>query len=771
MITVYLDKDHIYADHADATIVDYSDYAKAYRQIMSCIHGSKDMVVVTYSRQIYKTLSVLQEFYMGSFTLREFTVKGYFVDKYGVLLPAYITDEDLMQDKIYTELDFSTGEGFENTILRHYYDGYFVSVAFPFGMLGALCRDFNVDDLKRTQNVLLRKIFKKRMEEFMQKAHSNYEKMVIEEFLNDFVSLKRNVTVYLFVKGYPVDFQERFLERSTIKCFENLRVTASYIMNAADLESLYKNEFQSYTDKMDICSIEECVSFMTGRFGFEHDYIMNRAMSDEELSKQTIQMIRDKLHDYYVENPSQDILSSRKAPVELDAPSAVTLDEWMKWAVGTYLPYRFWLEKIDKSDENADKFSEQYGEWVFSRYAQIVINEDRVMHKILPKVISEMKEKQHALFVILDNFNYKFVENLCSYMAENEFVVKEEFPVLAMIPTETAISKRAFFLGEAYNDNDSSYEKIVSDWAERTGLSMKYIPDVGNLRSLKSFDERIIFLNYLKIDKLLHEDLSASALSIEERICQELQALIRTIVQTLKRLGREQDTEIYFIADHGSTKILPEQVNEINVQYYKNTAEESDYRFIAVSDSDFETMKSAVGGLCFTLERTQFNTKKSYFIARKYNRFIRNDLNCYVHGGISPEESIVPFIHFAYNVEDCVAPEIIIQNDNLRFMLTIELALLVKNTNSYALTEFEIEILNPNCKWTRVPKTTITENGITLVKFPKTRITKSMAEKDKNERLFMRMTFKTNGIAREYSLDIPMNIKSSQGGGMNLLDF
>lgn len=44
----------------------------------------------------------------------------------------------------------------------------------------------------------------------MQKAHSNYEKMVIEEFLNDFVSLKRNVTVYLFVKGYPVDFQERF---------------------------------------------------------------------------------------------------------------------------------------------------------------------------------------------------------------------------------------------------------------------------------------------------------------------------------------------------------------------------------------------------------------------------------------------------------------------------------------------------------------------------------------------------------------------------------
>lgn len=771
MITVYLDKDHIYTDRADVVIADYSDYARTYREIMTCIHDGKDIAVVTYSRQIYKTLSALQEFYVGKFSLHEFTVKGYFVDKYGVPLPAYITDEDLMQDKVYTDLDFSTGEGFENAILRHYYGGYFVSVGFPFGMLGALCRDFNTEHLKKTQNVLLRKIFKKRMGEFLQKAHGNYEKMVIEEFLNDFVSLKRNVTAYLLVKGYPRDFQELFLERSTIKCFDSLRVTASYIVADADLESSYRNEFQSYRDKMDAYSIEDCISFVTGRFGFEHDYLMDRAKSEAELSDQSIQVIRDKFHDYYVENPSQDKLSSLKAPVELTAPFADTLGGWMKWAKETYLPYRFWLEKIGKTDENADKFSEQYGEWVFSRYAQIVINEDRVMHKILPKVISEMKEKQHALFVILDNFNYKFAENLCSYMAENEFIVKEEFPVLAMIPTDTAISKRAFFLGEAYNDNDLPYEKIVSDWAGRTGLTMQYIPDVGNLRSLEGFDERIIFLNYLKIDRLLHEDMSASALPIEERISQELQALIKTIVQTLKRLGRERDAEIYFIADHGSTKILPEQANEINIQYYKETAEESDYRFISVSDSDFETMKSAVGGLCFTLERTQFNTKKSYFIARKYNRFIRNDIKGYVHGGISPEESIVPFMHFTYNVADCIVPEITIQNDNLRFMTTIELALLVKNTNSYALTEFEIEILNPNCKWERAPKVTIAESGVTLVKFPKTRITKSMAEKDKNERLYVRLTFKTNGIAREYSINVPMNIKTSQGGGMNLLDF
>ena len=39
---------------------------------------------------------------------------------------------------------------------------------------------------------------------------------------------------------------------------------------------------------------------------------------------------------------------------------------------------------------------------------------------------------------------------------------------------------------------------------------------MGNLKRLESFDEKILFLNYLRIDTLLHEDMSASALSIED---------------------------------------------------------------------------------------------------------------------------------------------------------------------------------------------------------------------------------------------------------------
>lgn len=110
MITVYLDKDHVYTDHADVVISGYSNYADAYRKMMSCVHERRDIVIITYSRQIYKILSGLGEFYPGMFSPHEFTVRGYFTDKYGVPLPAFITDEDLLQDKVYAELDFSTGE-------------------------------------------------------------------------------------------------------------------------------------------------------------------------------------------------------------------------------------------------------------------------------------------------------------------------------------------------------------------------------------------------------------------------------------------------------------------------------------------------------------------------------------------------------------------------------------------------------------------------------------------------------------------------------------
>ena len=94
---------------------------------------------------------------------------------------------------------------------------------------------------------------------------------------------------------------------------------------------------------------------------------------------------------------------------------------------------------------------------------------------------------------------------------------------------------------------------------------------------------------------MLHENQSDSAQSIEVRIRQELRALVDLLIVTLKRLGREKNTDIYFIADHGSTKISSEQVNAIYPKYYKDKAKESDYRFIAVNDEDFESTKNAIG--------------------------------------------------------------------------------------------------------------------------------------------------------------------------------
>ena len=49
---------------------------------------------------------------------------------------------------------------------------------------------------------------------------------------------------------------------------------------------------------------------------------------------------------------------------------------------------------------------------------------------------------------------------------------------------------------------------------------------------------------------------------------------------------------------------------------------------------------------CYTLDRHKYGLDNNYLIARHYYRFLKTEDNFYVHGGLTPEETIVPFVTF-----------------------------------------------------------------------------------------------------------------------------
>lgn len=768
MISVFFDKDGLYSGKKDVVIDDFSQYVGAYMQIHESIHSGSNLTVVTGNRQIFFQLENLKEFYPRTIGTRKYSLREEFANQYHVSVPDYISDQDLVADKTYLEADFRGGDSFENAIIRKFLGNFFIGDTFPYASLAEMCEKLSLDDVLDKKKIVLRKVFQQRIKGFVRKATGTYEKYILDEFVKDFDSLRADVGTYLLVKSYPDTFQEDVLGTDIYKCMKHFNILGKPFAIGDDSESNYEDRARVYLNQPAI-GFDETLKYVSGARNFELEIVLAKK---DSLTANDVDRVTDKFADLLRNDPEAcRRISLLKAPVVLEKPDAGRFDtaSWIKWAMDNYLPYKFWLELCGKTDADADEYSSEYGDWFFGNYDKLINGYPYMVYKILPLLKDDFINNQHSLMVILDNFNYKFSGELTKYMVDDGYTLLYDKPVLSMIPTETAISKRAFFTGQAYYDDGKGYDNLVSMWARNMGISMKYLPNVGSLKSLKSFNEKVVFLNYLRIDEMLHEDQSDSAQTIEARIQQELCALIKTINGNLKRLGREKDTDIYFIADHGSTRILPEQPNEIDPKYYKEKAENSDYRFIAVNDSDFEATKSAIDNLCYALDKDRYGTKQHFFIARKYNRFIRNDLKAYVHGGITPEETIVPLLHFAFDVIQCKDPEITLVNETLRFSVSTKMSLLIKNFNEFDISDLEIEIINKNIHYTKPARANIEASSSCLIELANTRVLKSMV-KALNEEMTVKATYLANGRKHIFTSVLKLPMKSLQSSSSDLSD-
>ena len=770
MVRFYLDVKKQYKGKCDIEINGFDEYIAGYSMVHAALHEGRDCIVVVRNRQIYEVLKEQEKYYAHAMSHEIFSVTQEFKDKYKIDLPDYISESDLMEDLSLENVDFSSGEGFENAVLRKEYGTFFLGNTFPFERLAPLCKSIDLSGLHDKNRSVLRKVFQKRFKVYKEQLSGEYEKYIFSQFIDDFDSLKADVAVYLLIKDFPKDFKEEMIGHDLCRCMDHFGVTGSFIAIDQKAEDDYCDRFKMYLGRKN-ASPEELISWVSGCYEFELDQVLEVIEKNDSQVEDYTDRIILKFAPLFDRLPEARMrITNIKPPVMLEKPGDdFGIEEWMKWSVENYLPYRFWLEYNNRTDADADEYATLFGDYIFGKYDELVNNYPWIMYKVLPTVKDELLENEHTLFVILDNFNYKYLEHLTSCMNGEKFVSEEVQPVLSMIPTETAISKRAFFTAEAYNDSGDAYAKIVDNWAKNLGADMQYLPNIGALKALDGINKKVYFLNYLRLDEMLHEDQGSSAQRIEVRIQKEIEALVSAISKVLKKHGREKDTRVYFIADHGSTQILPSQPNGIDPKYYKDKAEESDYRFIEVVDEDYENTKAAIGNLCYALDKERYGTENSFFIARGYNRFIKNDLKGYVHGGITPEEAIVPFVRFSYDMDMCKNPEISLVNDNLRFAVKLKLTFLVKNYNEFPVENVEIIILNGNIKYSKPDTVTIAGLETATIDIQDTRITKSMDKKN-NERMIITVNYSANGRKHSYQSEIAMSIKSAQSSGTDLSD-
>jgi hypothetical protein len=483
----------------------------------------------------------------------------------------------------------------------------------------------------------------------------------------------------------------------------------------------------------------------------------------------------DKVRSKFIRGADLDITFEERLylmipPSEVVCPIGLnSLDKWLQWAESSYLPYKFWLESNDLWDEKIDKYAEEYGDWIFQNYSSLISSESRMLHKTLINLSSSILSDEVSLIVIIDNFNYKYVDVCKSYLFEKGFCLTDDKQMISMIPTETSVSKMAFFSGQAFNTEIKPYEKLCKEWEPLLGGKINYLSDVGKLDLINETDAKLYILNYLSIDKILHESQDDSALPISYRIKQELKAMMDKIISFTKRTGSEGKIKLYFISDHGSAKISKMQLNLIDSKYYKSKSDECAYRVLPLDDKKFETYKNSIGHLCYVLDRHDYGIKENYLIAKGYNRFIETNFSFYVHGGITPEENIVPLLKFERVNTNMIEPEVLMRTKELRYSTNSTISMTIKNHNEYAIDHIEILILNSNVKWDRSNFSIPRVEGVSQLSFDfdKVRISKSQ---DFDENISLKIRFVYLGSAYERTYNYPIKMKSIQESKIDLND-
>ena len=186
MVRFYLDVKKQYKGKCDIEINGFGEYISGYAKIHAALHDGRDCTVVVRNRQIYEVLKEQEKYYTHTMSHEIFSVAQEFKNKYKIDLPEYISESDLMEDLSLEDVDFSSGEGFENAVLRKAFGTFFLGGTFPFERLAPLCKSIDLSGLNDKNRTVLRKVFQKRFKTYKEHLSGEYEKYIFNQFIDDF---------------------------------------------------------------------------------------------------------------------------------------------------------------------------------------------------------------------------------------------------------------------------------------------------------------------------------------------------------------------------------------------------------------------------------------------------------------------------------------------------------------------------------------------------------------------------------------------------------
>lgn len=766
MIHIIFDTQKLMSPTSQNIIRNIGEYPVAYVAILLAHQSKSDLHYTVYISSVLQWLKNLSLRYpQGTFIFETLDARQALAQKWGVVLPAELRNEEIIESNLLAlDLQPQPGQTFEDLLLAHFFAPLFSAKSFPFTQLAQL---FATIDTARWQenraNPLLARTLNQRLEIWKSKARSDEQRQFIEWFAVDPLDLQKRLMQFRVLRSYPAIGET--LLGSVYPVLTALKLQLQDL--AADEKSIPDTVTQ-VTYQLNaymLQSAEELgalIMQVSGLLWVEFETLEKHLLTKPDwISPTVVDQLESKFEVFSRRIAKRlVILRSQIRPPKPSSPEANwDAAQMLVWATESYLPYQAWCSAREQFDKDLYALGDQFSSWLMNHWNDLHGNSGRMVFNILPNLAPGLNNPERVhLVLVVDNLGWSFSEILRDLFQEKGFYLTSTEPYFAMLPTETEISKKCLLSGSVgYTAIDeTSYKGILEKgWVPYfNNNAFRYISDIGKLGQVEAIDARVYVVNYLAVDKTLHKSADEIGMPHREHVRHLLEKLVENVASFIEMHALGDRIRIHIVSDHGSTQIPAAFQNDIDPSFFKQEGFTArSHRYLEVSDGRFAALSDNLKLDCFFLSANDFLLPTNVLCARRANRFLPVDKDVFIHGGMLPEEVIVPYMAFEPASVPLQNLTILLQKNEFRYRLET-ISLEIGNPNAAAVEQVQVSALNGNVEWEfeSIPLL----NGKTKVTRQVTVRFKLTSLVDEQTTLGLRVRFRTRGETHVIDVKLPI---------------
>ncbi|MDP9315047.1 MAG: PglZ domain-containing protein [Chloroflexota bacterium] len=656
--------------------------------------------------------------------VRHYTAREALQELWMVAIPSTVPDRQIIASNLLDRrVTPREHQSFDDVLLEHFYSDVLAYPSFPVEYLPHLLNEYDTERWHQNEKLpLVAAAYQSRIDQWERRESSEARRLLLQRLRKSPGELREALATFKLLRTYPVQLGEKVLGDDWLM-FKRAQIDAEPLsLTSVDLSpTITEIEYYLYEAQQHVASSDDLAALLDSVSGYELvEYNAIEKLVRDQPDWLTAALMR-RIEQRFV--PLREGLTSRLSALRrLIAPAYPIQPDpqwdasnWLAWVRDSYMPYYRWLEAQRRFDSSVAQYANMFADWYYEHF--ISLKNGSPEYFAFSSLYRDRQRltntKAVGLVIMLDNFNYAHFNELVRLFNGREFSLLEESPTFSLIPTATEVGKASLVTAEADQSDirQASYSTLIQkSWGPivaAAGKSVSYLPNLGTLQRLEERAHDVYFLNYLPIDEALHDDAQQMGQEHSVIVSGHLQQLVNSVAEFAKRFQLEKRLLVYVVSDHGSTRIAQDVVNVFDKGFFKGIATDKHHRYIAISDDQLVNLPQVASAQCYVINRERFKTNENYLAAREYYRFVETTEDFYVHGGLTPEEVVVPFARFELTPINVFNPTLHLSSKEFRYAVKSIVVIELGNPNTFALEnvvlklrgvdsdEYTVDILNP----------------------------------------------------------------------------